>query len=232
MINYLVGLLALFKYTKLTKVFFSGGTIILTILTYTMIYGFPFAFGFVTLIFFHEMGHYLAAKQKGLNVGLPTFIPFIGAWIELKEEPMSVEDEAYVAIAGPFIGTITAFIFYYYGKLYDSQLAIALAHSGFFLNLFNLIPFHPLDGGRIISIISPIFWLFGCPILLAIWYYYPSPMLILITLMGIPSLEKAWTILKHPKENPYYKVSNEVKFEYGILYLMLIIVLACMLKYI
>lgn len=233
MIKLLAIFASIFKLTKFSKALFSGFTIIITIISYTWIYGFPFALGFVALIFFHEMGHYLAAKEKGLNVGLPTFIPFLGAWIELKEQPMNVADEAYIAFAGPFTGTIAAFVFYYYGRIYDSQLAIALAHSGFFLNLFNLIPFHPLDGGRIIAILSPMFWFFGCPLLLIMWYYTSSPLLLLIAILGIPSLKEAWEMFNNPNlRRNYYSVSTEAKFEYGSLYLLLIVVLSYMLYYI
>lgn len=230
MTSSLLSLLKLIKLAKFSKVLFSSATIVITIFTYSISYGFPFAIGFVGLIFCHEMGHYMAARQRGIEVGLPTFIPFVGAWIDLKEKPISVKDEAYIAISGPFAGTIAAFVCYYYGRVYENNVAIALAHSGFFLNLFNLIPFHPLDGGRIVAILSPIFWFFGCPIMVVMWYFYESPMLLLIAIMGVPSLQKAWILLTNPPEEDeeYYKVPNEVKFEYAIIYLGLIIVLALM----
>jgi Zn-dependent protease len=54
------------------------------------------------------MGHYVAARQCGLNVGAPAFIPIVGAWINLKEQPRDVRTEAYVAVAGPLVGTVSA----------------------------------------------------------------------------------------------------------------------------
>ena len=101
-------LAALFAAGKLGKVVLSGGTMLLSVVAYAFVFGWWYAVGLVLLIFIHEMGHFLAARQSGLNVGLPTFIPFVGAWIELKDQPMNVETEAYVGIAGPLLGTVGA----------------------------------------------------------------------------------------------------------------------------
>lgn len=223
-------LLKALSVTKFSKVFISAGSIILSIGTYAMLYGFEYAVGFISLIFCHEMGHYIAAKQKNLNVGLPTFIPFVGAWIELKEQPMDAETEAYVAYAGPFIGSLASFAVYYWGRAIDSALLLALAQSGFILNLFNLIPLNPLDGGRITAIISPRIWFLGVPILIVTWFYNPSPMLILIAILAYPQLIKAWHLNPEAPENKlYYKIRNSTRFEYAALYIILVVVLATMI---
>ncbi len=93
---------------KLGKLLLVVGSLVmvLSIWAYSLIFGWVYAAGFVALIFVHEMGHFAAARQKGLAVGAPVFIPFFGAWIALKETPMNVETEAYVAMAGPLVGTI------------------------------------------------------------------------------------------------------------------------------
>src|SRR5438128_1855091 len=111
-------------------------------------FGWGYAAGFIALLLVHEMGHYLAARQKGLPVSAPTFIPFVGAWIELKDTPMDVETEAYVAAAGPLVGTAGAILVYLWARWTGSDLLLAVAYAGFFLNFFNLIPLSPLDGGR------------------------------------------------------------------------------------
>ncbi|XVN41182.1 MAG: site-2 protease family protein [Rickettsia endosymbiont of Argas persicus] len=151
-------LILLISFLKFNKILIPTLSIILSVFTYAVFYGWYYAFGLIVLIFLHEMGHYIAARQKNLQVELPTFIPFIGAWVELKEQPMDAEVEAYVAYAGPFIGTIASFVAYFYGRHNGSNLALVLAQSGFLLNLFNLIPLSPLDGGRITAIISPRIW--------------------------------------------------------------------------
>src|SRR4051812_46088896 len=147
----------------------TSGTMLLSVLAYSWLFGWRYAVGFVLLIFFHEMGHYIAARQRGLNVGAPTFIPFVGAWIQLKEMPHDVETEAYVGFAGPIAGTAAALVCYWLAREYDSRLLLALAYSGCMLNLFNLIPISPLDGGRITAIISPKVWLVGVPLLAALF---------------------------------------------------------------
>jgi len=221
----------LFTFAKGGKILLSLGSILLSIFSYAQLYGWPYATGFVGLIFFHEMGHYIAARQKNLNVGLPTFIPFVGAWIQLKEQPRDAETEAYVAYAGPFVGTLAAFATYYYGRHFNSGLALALAQAGFLINLFNLIPLHPLDGGRITSVISPKLWFLGVPLLIGVWLYHPSPVLILVAISAIPQLIRAWKYDPTAPENQaYYNVKSSVRFEFATLYLMLAIILALMIE--
>src|SRR5215469_13520993 len=111
---------------KFGKVLLTVGTMALSILAYSLVFGWTYAVGFVLLIFVHEMGHYLAARRRGLNVGLPTFIPFVGAWIQLKEMPHDSETEAYVGIAGPFAGTLGALGCYYAARETGSGLLLAL----------------------------------------------------------------------------------------------------------
>src|SRR5262245_34328278 len=120
-------LLLLFTALKLGKVLTTGGTMLLSIVVYAFVFGWWYAVGFVALILVHELGHYAAARQRGLDVGAPTFIPFVGAWIELKDAPMDVETEAYVAVAGPFVGTLGALACYALARQYDSTLMLALA---------------------------------------------------------------------------------------------------------
>ncbi len=216
---------------KFSKVFVSAGTIFLSMGSYALLYGWKYAVGIVGLLLFHEMGHYLAARQKNLNVGLPMFIPFVGAWIELKEQPTNAEIDAYVAYAGPFIGTMASFALFFLGRHTDSGLIIALAQAGFVINLFNLIPLYPLDGGRITSLLSPRLWLLGVPLLVIIWMYRPSPMLIIVALLAIPHLITVWKRYPKAAENPaYHDVEASTRFEYAVLYLGLTIVLACMIQ--
>ena len=95
MIKLLLLLVAGLKWGKLAT---TGGTMLLSLAVYASIWGLPYAAGFIALLFLHEMGHYVAARQRGLDVGAPTFIPFVGAWIALKGLPHDVETEAYVAM--------------------------------------------------------------------------------------------------------------------------------------
>jgi len=222
-------LLVLFGFFKLSKVLLTGGTMLISVFAYALIFGWWYAVGFVLLIFVHEMGHYIAAKQKGLDVGAPTFIPFVGAWIELKDLPHDVETEAYIGLAGPLVGTLGALVCYYLGRQYDSNLLLAISYAGFFINLFNLIPISPFDGGRITAVLSPRVWLVGVPVLIALFIYRPSPMLIIIVILAAPQV---WAALKYdanaPENQQYYATSLETKIIYMGCYLGLLIFLAMM----
>jgi Zn-dependent protease len=224
-------LLLLLSGLKWGKLAATGGTMLLSLAVYATIWGWPYAAGFIGLMFVHEMGHFVAARQRGLAVGAPMFIPFVGAWIELKEQPLDVRTEAYVAMAGPLVGTVGAVAVYLWGRQTGSPLLLAIAYSGLFLNLFNLLPISPLDGGRITAIISPRVWLVGAPMMLAMLIYSPSPVLIIIAIIAFPQLMKAWRYDPKARENiAYYGVPLQSKLEYGCLYLALTAYL-CIMTY-
>ncbi len=217
----------LFAAGKMGKLLTTGGTMLLSLVVYSWVFGWRYAAGFVLLVFVHEMGHYVAARQRGLDVGLPAMIPFVGAWVSLKDLPHDVETEAYVGFGGPLAGTLAAMCCYFAARDNDSQLLLALAYSGCMLNLINLIPLMPLDGGRITAIISPKVWLAGVPLLAALFFYRPSPMLILVGVLAIPQLQAAWRGDPGPSPH-YYDVKLESRINYGVLYLGLVAFLAVM----
>ena len=221
-------LLLLFTALKFGKLLPAVLTMAISVGVYAMMFGWWYAAGFVALIFIHEMGHYIAARRRGLNVGLPTFIPFVGAWVELKDLPHDAETEAYVGIAGPLLGTVAALGCFYLARNTGSAMLLALAYAGFFLNLFNLIPLAPFDGGRVTAAISPRLWLIGAPLLVALFFYSPSPLLILMAVLALPNVMKAWRGLKQPEEQAYYAVSIETRVSYAAVYLGLAAFLAVM----
>ena len=222
-------LLLLFSGLKFGKILASAGTMLVSLVVYAFIFGWRYAAGFIVLLFVHEMGHYIAARHKGLNVGLPTFIPFVGAWIELKDLPHDAQTEAFVGLGGPLIGTVGATLCYLLARQTGTDWLLAVAYSGFFLNLFNLIPISPFDGGRITAVLSPRIWLLGVPILVALFFWRPSPMLILIALLAWPQL---WKAIKYRKDSveaqTYYAVPTAIKWEYGLYYIALAGFLALM----
>lgn len=222
-------LLLLFSAGKLGKLLTSGGTMLLSVVAYAWVFGWRYAVGFVALIFIHEMGHFIAARQRGLDVGLPTFIPFVGAWIELKDQPHDVETEAWVGFGGPLLGSLAALACYFLARETDSRLLLALAYAGFFINLFNLIPLSPFDGGRITAVLTPRVWLLGVPVLVALFFWRPSPLLILMALLAAPQVMAAWKYdAQDPDNQKYYTVSPETRLTYGVYYLGLLIFLAVM----
>jgi Zn-dependent protease len=177
-----------------------------------------FALGLVGLLFVHEMGHVLEARRQGLPVSVPVFIPFMGALITMKEMPHNAWREARLAIAGPILGSLGALVLYVVGVAYDSHDLKALAFLGFFINLFNLLPIVPLDGGRITAALHPGLWLLGFLGLLALVVYRPNPILIIILLLAGSELWRRWQMRRIPQSQEYYRVEPHRRFLIGLLY--------------
>ena len=138
-------LIAALKFGKLVPTVLS---LLLAVGVYTLVFGWRYAVGIVAMLLIHEMGHYIAARQRGLAVRLPMFIPFAFAWTTLEEQPHNAETEAYIGLGGPMLGTVGAIAAWWLGHEYDVTWLLAVASTGFFLNLINMIPLPPLDGGR------------------------------------------------------------------------------------
>ena len=169
------------KFTKLGPVV----SMVVSMGAYTAIYGWQFAAGMISLLFVHELGHAMAMRRLGIPVGPITFLPFLGAVVEMRGRPVSAFDEARVALAGPFVGTLATLPFMGAALALNSPFFAALAHWGCMVNLFNLLPIGSLDGGRIAGALSRHFLLAGlagCGGLIAV---YPSnPLLYLVFLSG------------------------------------------------
>lgn len=184
----------------------TGGTMMLSIWFYAMNWGWWFAAGFVLLIFVHECGHLVAARQFGLKVGAPVFIPFMGAFIALKEAPRNAWIEACVGIGGPLLGAAAAGLCEILFLTTGQPLFRALAYSGFFLNLFNLAPVGFLDGGRIATALSPWLWVAGLVIVGAMVFTHPNFILILILITSLPRLAMLFRA-KTDAEKRFFEVS-------------------------
>jgi Zn-dependent protease len=214
-------ILALLFAGKLGKILLSGGSMLVSIAVYAEMFGWKYAVGFVLLLLCHEMGHYIAARQRGLDVGLPTFIPFVGAWINLKTQSLNPETVAFVGMAGPLLGSTGAFLVYLIAEYYQLHWLLAIAYAGFVLNLFNLIPVAPLDGGHIVAVITPKIWIVGIPMLVALYFWRPSPLLIIIAILALP---KAWAAIRGtiPAQTESQLTGNGLKARYAAEYLGLV----------
>src|SRR5882762_6792493 len=204
----------------------TGGTMVLTIWVYAMMWGAWFAVGFVLLIFVHECGHLLAAKRLGLKVGAPVFIPFMGAIIALKEAPRNAWVEAQVGIGGPLLGSAGAGVCELIFQATGNPLFRALAYTGFFLNLFNLAPIGFLDGGRIVTALSPWLWIVGLGIILTMLILHPNFMLFLILLLSAPRVFSLFR-RKTDEERRYFEVTPAQRWlmagmYFGLIYFLVL----------
>ncbi|HWA08193.1 MAG TPA: site-2 protease family protein [Opitutaceae bacterium] len=199
----------------------TGGTMILSTWVYAMAFGWPFAAGLVLLIFVHECGHLLAAKLFGLKVSAPMFIPFMGAFIALKEAPRDAWMEACVGIGGPILGTIGACASQGLYLLTGNPLFEALAYVAFLLNLFNLVPIGFLDGGRIATALSPWMWVGGVIIMGAMAWIHPTMMRILILVLSLPRLLFLFR-RKTEEEKRYFEVTPARRWTMAVMYFGLV----------
>jgi Zn-dependent protease len=203
----------------------SGGTMLISIWAYALFFGWPFAVGFVLLMFVHECGHLIVAKKFGLPVSAPVFIPFMGAFILLKDQPSNAWMEACVGIGGPILGSLGALACNSLGEIFNMPLLIALASTGYLLNLFNLMPVGFLDGGRIVTALSRWLWLPGFAMLL--WFGWKFPNFI-VWLIVIASLPRIFSLFRKrtEEERRYYEVTPVQRWTMSILYFGLIAALA------
>jgi Zn-dependent protease len=208
------------------KMFTMALTMIASIVVYGRLWGWTFALGFVLLLFVHEAGHLLEARRQGLPVSLPLFIPFMGAAILLREMPHNAWREARVALAGPIVGTLAATAVWAASGAYQSDLLLAIAYTGFFINLFNLLPIVPLDGGRIVAAIHPWLWAAGLAGLLALAVVMPNPILLIILVLAAMDLVQRWQTRHEARARGYYEVGRWRRLAVAIVYFGLAVLLA------
>jgi Zn-dependent protease len=196
-----------------------------------LFYGLQFATGFVLLMLVHELGHSTAMRYFRLSASPPIFIPFLGAVINLRQMPRNALEEAIVGIGGPVTGTIAAGITYLIYLKTGSELFLRLSQFGFLLNLFNMLPVPPLDGGRVTAAVSPWVWIPGLLVVVA-WVVRDfltgrfNPILILLLLMAWPRVYKVLTT-RHSIE-PYYQIGWRAKWAMGVAYVVLGVTLVVM----
>jgi Zn-dependent protease len=203
------------------KLFTTAGTMLVSVGAYSLIWGWRFALGFVLLLLVHEMGHVIQLRREGVQASAPMFIPFLGAVIAARSFGGNALAEARVGLAGPILGSLAAGAVAAVAFATDSDLLRALAFTGFLLNLFNLLPVVPLDGGRAMAALSPWMWLVGFAALVALTFLWPNPILLLILVFGGLETWRRWQDRKSPAATAYYKVAPHSRILVAATYLAL-----------
>jgi Zn-dependent protease len=215
-------LLALAKIKAVTTI----GTMLVSIAAYALAFGWPFAVGFVLLLFVHEMGHVFQLRREGVEASAPIFIPFVGAVIAAKSMGEDAAAEARVGLAGPLLGTVGTLIPLAIWLATGSDLWRALAYIGFFINLINLLPVLPLDGGRAMAVLGPYVWIAGILIAIAAAAIFLGPiMLIFIVALGGPELYYRFKNRHSEKSREYHSVPMGTKVAVAAVYLSLAAIL-------
>ncbi|HYG96300.1 MAG TPA: site-2 protease family protein [Solirubrobacterales bacterium] len=196
------------------------GTMFVSIAAYAWAFGWPFAVGFVLLLLIHEMGHVIQLRREGVEASAPIFIPFLGAVIAAKSLGKDALAEARVGLAGPILGTVGTLIPLAVWLATGSDLWRALAYVGFFLNLINLLPVLPLDGGRAMAVLGPKVWIVGILIAVAAAVVFLGPLMLLFVLvLGGPELYHRFKNRNSEKSREFHSVSTGAKLAVGAVYL-------------
>jgi Zn-dependent protease len=200
------GLLLLVPKLKLLT---TAGTALVSVAAYSLFWGWTFALGFVVLLFVHEMGHVIQLRREGIKATAPMFVPFLGAFISAKSLGENALAEARVGLAGPIVGSVGAGACLVIGDAANSDFFRALAYIGFFLNLFNLLPVVPLDGGRAMAAMAPWMWFVGLGALVALVLMIPNPILLIIILFAAIETWRRWKARKTRslEQAAYYRVA-------------------------
>jgi len=227
----IVALLAKFKVVLLLlpklKLLTSSGTILVSLAAYALLWGWPFAAGFIALLFVHEMGHVIALRREGLKASAPMFIPFLGAVIAARSLGENALAEARVGLAGPILGSIGSVVCILVWHATGSELWRALAFTGFFLNLFNLLPVVPLDGGRAMAAMAPWMWFVGFAAMIPLAIIFPNPIILLILVFAGFETYKRWKQRRSGgvAEAAYYRVRPLDRALVAAVYLSLVALL-------
>jgi len=152
---------------------------------------------FSLLLLVHEAGHLAACSRLRIASSLPLFIPFVGAFIKTGK-PKSAEDEASLGIGGPLIGTLGCAVQFIWLRIFwpDDIEAVAGIGWAIILNLFNMFPIHPLDGGHIAIVLGQWMRTVGLGMLVLMIWFFPQPILIVVALMALMSPVPAYETVK------------------------------------
>jgi Zn-dependent protease len=229
------GILALLKWGKAlllllpkAKLLTTSASMLVSVGAYALIWGWKFAVGFVALLFVHEMGHYIQLRREGVRPTGVVFIPFLGAAVGTRSLGGSALAEARVGLAGPVLGSLATAALIPIAIATDDDFWRALAFTGFFLNLFNLLPVVPLDGGRAMAAMAPWMWFVGFGAIVVLVFLWPNPILILIALLGGFETYRRWKQRKKGEEGnaEYYRVKPLHRLLVAGVYVGLIVALA------
>ena len=212
---------------KGAKFLTTSASMLVSIAAYTFLFGLKFAVGFVALLFVHEMGHYIQLRREGIKPEGMWFIPFLGAAVMTRSLGGNALAEARVGLAGPILGSIGVAVVWAVALALDSDWLQALAFTGFFLNLFNLLPVLPLDGGRAMAAMAPWMWFVGFFAIVLMVFVFPNPVIVLIALIGGFETYRRWKARKSGEEGneAYYRVAPRARLLVGAVYIGLIALL-------
>ncbi len=210
------------------KLLTTAGTALVSVVLYSLFWGWWFAAGFVALMFVHEMGHVIQLRREGIKASAPMFVPGFGAVVMMKAMPDDALAEARVGLAGPILGTLGSAACLAIGEATNSDMLRALAYVGFLLNLINLVPLVPFDGGRAMAAMAPWLWFLGLGAMVALLLLTGNPFLLIFVLLGGMETWRRWKLrgTRSLEQAAYYRVAPHHRLLVGTVYIALIVALA------
>jgi Zn-dependent protease len=198
-----------------------------SVVAYGSLWGWAFGAGFVALILVHELGHVIQLRREGIPASAPIFIPFLGAVIGSRSLGDNALAEARVGLAGPVLGSIGAAACILIWRATGNDLWRALAYTGFLINLFNLIPVVPLDGGRAMAAMAPWMWFVGFAVLVVVAVLVPNPVIVLVIIIGAYETYRRWQRRRNggSQQLAYYRVPPVARAIVAAVYIGLIALL-------
>jgi Zn-dependent protease len=201
----------------------AGGSMVLTIAAYATKFRFGLVVGFVLITVIHEIGHAVVIRAKGLRAGFMVFIPFIGGAVTLKDQPRSAYDDAQIGLAGPIAGTLASLACLEIFKVWGNPLYLLIASLGFVINLLNLLPLGPLDGGRISAAVTKWMWLFGGGAVIYKTFKQPNPLMIMVLILA--AFQVYASIVREKDEKAFYDVTLTQRAAIATAYFVLVVFL-------
>jgi Zn-dependent protease len=207
-----------------TQYAIAGGSMLVTVGAYMwQKHSTGVVIGFVLITFIHEVGHAVVIRAKGLRAGFLVFIPFIGGAVTLKDQPRSAYDDAQIGLAGPIFGTVASLIALQIFKWTNDSLYLVIATLGFILNLLNLVPLGPLDGGRISAAVTKWMWVLGGGALVYKTIKQPNPLMILILVLA--AFQVYASIEREKEDKAFYDVTLGQRAAIAFAYFALVVFL-------
>ena len=196
----------LLKTTKVVKLGLAGASAV----SYTLLFSWKFTAAIMVLLFVHESGHVWAMRRRGIKTKGFYFIPFIGGAAVADEAFGTRDNETYIALMGPTWGLLLSLGFAVLWQLTGNALWAAVASWMALVNLINMLPVNPLDGGRILksvlfsisSTAGLVFMLVGSALAIALFFKMGIFIFAVLFLIGILDFMAEYNTVR--KSHPSY----------------------------
>lgn len=195
----------LFKSVKVIKVTLAGAAFS----GWSLIYSWEFAAILIAVIVFHEYGHLRAMRRYRIPTKGMYLIPFFGG-VAVGDRAKTQWQDVYISMMGPIYGLVMTIVFYVIYLVSENHFAGLIASLSALINVFNLLPIYPLDGGRVVKALvfsGRKYWGFLCLLIMSALCFALSVMSGLVLLsffvvIGVVDLVASWRDFSRENKAP------------------------------